>query len=141
MESTWFGTAEDAFFNGDAFDRSRTLQLAEQEYSGRSVASAYYIIGVDVGRKNDLSECIVIRVTPQSYGPALKSVVNIFTLDKAHFEDQAVFIKKLYYRYKAKTIVIDANGAGIGLVDYLVKPQVDRNTGDVLPKIGPQLCE
>lgn len=27
-----------------------------------------------------------------------------------HFEKQAVFIKRLYYQYKAKVVVIDANG-------------------------------
>lgn len=133
--SQWYGTVEDAFFNGDAFDRSRTLQLAEDEATNR-VASAYYVIGVDVGRKNDLTECLIVKVTPQAYGPAVKQLVNLFTVDKAHFEDQAIFIKKLYYKYKAKKVVIDANGAGLGLVDYLVKPQVDKITGDVYPDFG-----
>jgi hypothetical protein len=34
--SRWSGTVEDAFFNGEAFDRSRVLEAAENEYSGRS---------------------------------------------------------------------------------------------------------
>lgn len=52
-----------------------------------------------------------------------------------HFEDQAVKIKKLYYKYKAKVIVIDGNGLGIGLIDYMVKSQVDES-GDVIPDFG-----
>jgi len=35
---------------------------------------------------------------------------NIFTMTDAHFEDQAIKLKKLFFKYKAKTIVIDGNG-------------------------------
>jgi len=45
----------------------------------------------------------------------------MYTLSDVHFEEQCIYIKKLYYKYKAKKIVIDGNGLGIGLVDYLVK--------------------
>ena len=50
-ESRWSGTVEDAFFNGDAFDRNRLLQKPEYEYSGRSNNQSYYILSMDVGRK------------------------------------------------------------------------------------------
>ena len=50
-ESVWTGTAEDAFFNGEVFNRNRILQKPEYEASGRSSAQAYYVISVDVGRK------------------------------------------------------------------------------------------
>jgi hypothetical protein len=63
----------------------------------------------------------VFKVTPQAQGPAIKSLVNIYTFADDHFEDQAIRLKKLYYKYKARTIVIDGNGLGIGLVDYMVK--------------------
>lgn len=53
-----------------------------------------------------------------------------------HFEDQAIFFKKLYYKYKARRLVIDANGVGLGLVDYMVKPQTDPETGEILPDFG-----
>jgi hypothetical protein len=36
MESKWTGTVEDAFFDGEKFDRNRILQKPEYEYSGRS---------------------------------------------------------------------------------------------------------
>lgn len=50
-ESTWSGTVENAFFNGEVFDRNRILNQPEYEYSARSNKQAYYILGVDVGRK------------------------------------------------------------------------------------------
>lgn len=135
-ESKWTGTVENAFFNGEAFDRCRKLNQPEYEFSGRSAAQAYYTIGVDVGRKGCESVAIVIKVTPQSSGPAIKSIVNIYTMSDEHFEDQAIKLKKLYYQYKARALVIDANGLGIGLIDYMIKSQTNRLTGETYPDFG-----
>ena len=135
-ESKWSGTVEDAFFNGNTFDRNRQLQKPEYEYSGRSSTSGYYVLSVDVGRKGCDSVVCVFKVTPQSNGAAIKSLVNIYTFADEHFEDQAIRIKNLFYKYKARRVVIDANGLGIGLVDYMVKSQVDPDTGDFLPDFG-----
>lgn len=135
-ESEWSGDAENAYFSVERFDRHRVLLQPEYEYSGRSNKSAYYVIGVDVGRKGCTTEAVVIKVTPQAQGTSLKSVVNIYTYDEEHFETQAINLKKLFYKYKARKLVIDGNGLGIGLLDYMVKGQVDPETGDFLPDFG-----
>ena len=135
-ESVWSGTTENAFFNGEVFDKHRIIHQPEYEPSTRASNQAYYILSVDVGRKGCDSVICVWKVTPQSAGPAIKSLVNIYTMSDAHFEDQAIKLKKLYYKYKARRIVIDGNGLGIGLVDYMVKPQHDNITGDDFPDFG-----
>ena len=135
-ESKWSGTVEDAFFNGEAFDRNRQLQKPENEHSGRSSAQSFYILSADVGRKGCDTVVCIFKVTPQSMGGAFKSLVNIYTFADEHFEDQAIKLKKLYYKYKAKRLVIDANGLGIGLVDYMVKSQIDPDTNDSYPDFG-----
>lgn len=131
-ESKWSGVVEDAFYNGDAFDRNRILEKPEYEASGRNGAQQFYVISVDVGRKGCQSVACVIKVNPQPMGAAIKNLVNIYAYDDMHFEDQAKELKKLYYKYKAKRIVIDGNGLGIGLMDYMVKQQTDQ-FGDVYP--------
>ena len=135
-ESKWSGTAENAFFNGETFDTHRILKQPEYEHSGRSSLHSYYVLSVDVGRKGCDSVVCVWKVTPQSMGPAIKSLVNIYTISDAHFEDQAKKLKRLYYKYKARRLVIDANGLGIGLIDYMVKPQNDDITGEHFPDFG-----
>ena len=135
-ESKWSGTAENAFFNGETFDNHRILKQPEYEHSGRSSVHSYYVLSVDVGRKGCDSVVCVWKVTPQSMGPAIKSLVNIYTISDAHFEDQAKKLKTLYYKYKARRLVIDANGLGIGLVDYMVKPQDNLETGEHFPDFG-----
>ena len=135
-ESIWSGTAEDAFFDPETFDRHRVLQKPEYEASGRSNKMAYYIIAVDVGRKGCQSAAIVFKVTPQPQGTSIKSVVNIDAWEDEHFESQAIRIKELFYKYHARRLVIDGNGLGIGLIDYMIKPQIVPTTGDILPDFG-----
>ena len=134
--SKWSGDVENAFFSSQSFDKCRILLQAEHEYSGRTSKSAYYIIGVDVGRFKCTTEAMVFKVTPQPQGASLKSLVNIYTYEAEHFEEQAINIKKLFYKYKARAVAIDANGVGAGLVDFMVLSQTDPETNDTLPPFG-----
>ena len=135
-ESKWSGTVEDAFFNAEVFDRNRILNQPEYEASGRSSKLAYYVLAVDVGRKGCDSVVCVFKVTPQAQGVSTKTLVNIYTFNDEHFEDQAIKLKRLFYKYGAQRLVIDGNGMGIGLVDYMVKAQTDPETSEIFPDFG-----
>ena len=134
--SVWAGDAENAFFSTEKFDKHRVLNQPEYEFSGRSTKNTYYVLGVDVGRIGCTTEVCVFKVSPQAQGASLKSLVNLYTFDAEHFEDQAINIKRLFYKYKAQIVAIDGNGLGVGLVDYMVKSQIDPETGEVLPPFG-----
>lgn len=57
-ESQWSGTVEDAFFNGDVFDRNRELAKAEYE-AGAKNGNSFYILSADVGRRGcDTVVCV-----------------------------------------------------------------------------------
>ena len=135
-ESVWSGTVEDAFFSSEIFDRNRILKQPEYEASGRASKSSFYVLSMDVGRKHDASVVCVFKVTPQAQGSSLKQLVNIYTFDDEHFEDQAIKVKKLFYKYNARRLVVDGNGPGVGFIDYLVKPQIDPDTNEIFPDFG-----
>ena len=135
-ESEWSGDAENAFFSAEKFDKHRQLLQPEYEFSGRSSKSAYYVLGVDVGRFKCTTEVCIFKVTPQVQGAALKTLVNLYSYEAEDFEQQAIHIKKLFYKYKARVVVVDANGLGAGLVDFMTKAQVDPETGDELLPFG-----
>lgn len=134
--SIWSGDAENAYFNSEVFDKHRQLLQPEHEYSGRSSKNAFYVLGVDVGRTGCTTEVNVIKCTPQPQGASLKSIVNLYSYEAEDFEEQAIKIKKLYYKYKARICSIDANGLGIGFIDFMTKAQIDPETGDELPPFG-----
>ena len=134
--SIWSGDAENAFFSAESFDKHRNLLQPQYEYSGRSSKSAFYVIGVDVGRIKCTTEAVVFKVTPQPQGAALKSLVNIYSYEAEDFEQQSINLKKLFYKYKARILAVDANGLGVGLIDFMTKAQIDPQTGDELPPFG-----
>ena len=135
--SIWSGDVDNAFFSAEKFDKWRILRQPQNQYSGRSSKSAYYILGVDVGRIGCTTEIMVFKVTPQPQGSAIKTLVNLYTFDAQHFEEQAINIKKIFYKYKARKVAIDTNGLGIGLLDFMVKSQETRD-GEYLPAFGIQ---
>lgn len=134
--SVWSGDAENAYFSSEVFDKHRQLLQPEYEHSGRSSKNAYYLLGIDVGRIGCTTEVCVFKVTPQPQGAAIKSLVNIYTYDAEDFEQQAIKVKKLFYKYKCRIAAIDANGLGVGFIDFMTKAQIDPETGDELPPFG-----
>ena len=135
-ESEWSGDAENAFFSAEKFDKHRQLLQPEYEYSGRTSKNGYYVLGVDVGRFKCTTEVCIFKVTPQAQGAALKSLVNLYSYEAEDFEAQAIKIKRLFYKYKARIAAIDANGLGAGLIDFMTKGQEDPETGEYLPPFG-----
>lgn len=133
--SVWSGDIDNAFYSAEKIDKYRVLRQPEGDYSGRSSKSAYYVVGVDVGRIGCTTEAIIFKVTPQPQGTAIKSVVNLYTYEAEHFEQQAINIKKLYFQYKARKVALDTNGLGVGLLDFMVKAQ-QTDDGQYLPPFG-----
>lgn len=135
-ESRWIGAVEGAFFDSNKFDKHRVLQLAETEANGRNNADSYYVLGVDVGRIGCTTEVVVMKVAPAPTGLPTKQIVNIYSFEEEHFGLQAIKIKCLFKRFNCRMAVIDANGLGIGLVDFLVQDQEDPDTGEILYNLG-----
>lgn len=135
-ESIWAGTSAEAFFNGDLYDRLRVLNDPEFAKSGRGNGQHYYVFGVDVGRNGCQTVITVIKVNPQPNGVGIKSIVNMITIDSEHFGVQALELKRQYMNYLPKYVAVDANGLGKGLMDYLVMPSEDKNTGESFPAFG-----
>ena len=95
-------------------------------------AKGYYLMGVDVGRFGCTTEACIFKITPAPSGVPLKQLVNIYTFEAEHFGLQAIELKKLFNQYKCRAAVIDGNGLGAGLVDFLVTDQIDPDTDEIL---------
>lgn len=97
-----------------------------------------YIISVDVARSssssnNQSSICILKITRKKSQAIQNVSVVNIINYpSNKSFEELAIEIKKIKIKFDAKMIVIDTNGVGKGLLDYMGKEQFDSLTNDSL---------
>lgn len=134
--SIWAGNIEGAFFNSSKFDQCRILNIAETKYNKGISSKGYYALGIDVGRIGCSTEVVVIKVTPAPTGVAVKQIVNIYTFEEDHFGLQAIKIKRLFNQYKCNIAVVDGNGLGVGLVDFLVEDQIDPDTDETLYNWG-----
>lgn len=135
-ESIWTGAAEDSFFDSDTFDKYRVVQNAESKNSLRAGDRTYYVVSVDVGRLNDLTIVSVIKVAPQANGAPIKTLVTIIPIVAEHFEVQSIKVKQICENFNAAKLIIDGNGLGVGLLDYLVKPNIDVESGVEYPPFG-----
>ena len=131
--SKWSGSVEGGFYDSDLFDRQRVLENPEMARDYNTPEGTYYVMTVDVGRLNDLSEVIVIKVVPEKNGVPKKEILWLESYESMHFKKQAISIKKLFNKFLPEVVTIDANSIGSGLVDYLIDTQVDPTTGEHLP--------
>ena len=119
-------------------DKLKELQtLARPEMKGAKEGE--YYIGVDVARSaktsNNASAIVVIRVRRDAKERVRElQAVNVVKLPNGlNFKQQTVICKQMCALYNAKAIVIDINGLGKGLLDYML----DRNILDDGTELEP----
>lgn len=126
-ESIWTGSSDNSLVQVESLIKCRVLTKPEVKATDKE---AEYILAYDVARaegKNRAScALVVIKIIPRNDGTYSKHLVNIFSFEGTHFIEQARFLKKKVNEYKARMLVIDANGVGKGLVDQLVL-EMDEN--------------
>lgn len=135
-EQEWVGCSDGALVNINRLLNCRCLTVANN--ASLNDNEEYYI-GVDVARSqktsNNQSSAVVGRVIRNSDKSRIISIdiVNIIKIPNIlNFTAQAVRVKQINKRYKAKMIIVDGNGLGSGLVDELLKESIDPITGENL---------
>lgn len=128
-ESIYTGSSSDSLVSDEKLNKCRTLGIAEWEHCGDE--NVDYVLSYDVSRnegdENALSALSVIKSTPKNNGDYIKELVNIFSMEGQHDTWQAKFLKQKVKEFKARVLVIDANGIGSGVVDQLVLDLDDGN--------------
>jgi ribonucleoside-diphosphate reductase alpha chain len=133
-ESRWVGSTDNCLVDIDKLMELRVLPKAELKSDGKSE----YYIGVDVARSTKTSNnqtSISIGKVKRDKNDRVKYIqlVNLINLPNGmNFTGQAIIIKKLKNTFKAKKVILDGNGLGVGLVDELLKLHIDPITGDEL---------
>ena len=135
-EQEWVGCSDGALVNINRLMNCRCLTVANN--ASLNDSEEYYI-GVDVARSqktsNNQSSAVVGRVMRNSDKSRIISIdiVNIIKIPNIlNFTAQAVRVKQIQKRYKAKMVIVDGNGLGSGLVDELLKESIDPITGENL---------
>lgn len=128
-KSEWSGSYEGSFLDPSVVELSRVLKKAEDKADIPKKIPFYYIFSLDFGRYDCTTEITVIKVYPKENSESVKKIVNIYSLSSENTTFQAVTLHELYEKFHPETVVIDANGNGMSLLDVLVLPFTDPRTG------------
>lgn len=134
--SIYTGGSSESWFNYNRMIKYRTIVNAERKFTKKLVNSndVFYLLSVDVGRLSAQTVICIFKVIIQK-DFFLKKLVNIQVLENIHFEQQAISIKKLIEQFGVRELVIDGTGLGVGLVDFMVRQNIDES-GNYYPPIG-----
>lgn len=121
--SVWTGGSEDSYYSYTQISKCRNLIRPEFEAEKGFDKKGFYICAVDVARfDGDQTVSMVFKVYTE--GERYKiHLVNIKLLNGTHFKDQAAMLKQLDNAFNFKAIVMDINGNGAGLADYMIDEQ------------------
>lgn len=120
--SVWSGGSEDSYYSYELISQCR--KLVRPEFKPEiNFKDGFYVMAVDVARfEGDQTVALIFKVytTGERYKIHL---VNIKLMNSTHFKDQAIYIKQMDNLFDFKAIVMDINGNGAGLADYLIDEQ------------------
>lgn len=137
--SVWSGSVDGAFFIAEQFNIDRDIVNAEKHRDERVGKDSFYVMGVDVGRLGCATEIVILKCTKRHDLKNYvldKKLVAMYTFEEEHFGLQAIQIKRIFNSFKCAAAVVDGNGLGAGLVDFLVTDQIDPDTGEMLYNMG-----
>ena len=131
--SRWAGGSEESYYSYDLIDKRRKILRPEFEPEHRS--DVFYTLGVDVGRFSDETVLEIFK-TYTSGERFVTHLVNIIIMPGIgrHFQDQSIKIKQLDSIFNFRGIVVDINGPGAGIADFLIIEQ--EKDGDYYPAYG-----
>lgn len=139
--SIWTGGSSDSWLNYDTLSKRRVIVNTELKRKDNPQKLGYnheqfYILSIDVARLCAETTICVFKVLPNING-FIKKLVNIEVLpEKLHFEHQAARIKEMIEVYQPREVVIDGNGLGVGLMDYMIQYSKHDVSGMVYPPYG-----
>ena len=120
--SVWSGGSEDSYYSYELISQCR--KLVRPEFKPEvNFKDGFYVMAVDVARfEGDQTVALIFKVytTGERYKIHL---VNIKLMNSTHFKNQAIYIKQMDNLFNFKAIVMDINGNGAGLADYLIDEQ------------------
>ena len=120
--SVWSGGSEDSYYSYELISQCRKLVRPEFKREA-GFTDGFYVMAIDVARfECDQTVAMIFKV----YTPGERyriHLVNIKLMNSTHYKDQAVYIKQMDNLFDFKAIVIDINGTGAGLADYMIDEQ------------------
>lgn len=144
MECLWFGDTDGSLFKFDELTARRRLRKAFPPLSfcndkitiPKLTATGKRILSIDVAlmqstkkKKNDASAIFIndlIQVNDTAYQ---SNFVYGETFEGLKTDELGIIVMKYFYEYQCTDLVLDTNGVGLGVYDFITKDQVCQENG------------
>lgn len=144
MECLWFGDTDGSLFKFDELTARRRLRKAFPPLSfcndkitiPKLTATGKRILSIDVAlmqstkkKKNDASAIFIndlIQVNDTAYQ---SNFVYGETFEGLKTDELGIIVMKYFYEYQCTDLVLDTNGIGLGVYDFITKDQICQENG------------
>lgn len=144
MECLWFGDTDGSLFKFDELTSRRRIKKClfplsfydEKTTIPKLTATGKRILSIDVAlmqstkkKKNDASAIFIndlIQVNDTSYQ---SNFVYGETFEGLKTDELGMIIMKYFYEYQCTDLVLDTNGIGLGVYDFIIKDQICQENG------------
>jgi hypothetical protein len=144
MECLWFGDTDGSLFKFDELTARRRLRKAFPPLSfcndkitiPKLTTTGKRILSIDVAlmqstkkKKNDASAIFIndlIQVNDTAYQ---SNFVYGETFEGLKTDELGMIVMKYFYEYQCTDLVLDTNGIGLGVYDFITKDQVCQENG------------
>ena len=144
MECLWFGDTDGSLFKFDELTSRRRLRKALPPLSfcndkitvPKLTTTGKRILSIDVAlmqstkkKKNDASAIFIndlIQVNDTAYQ---SNFVYGETFEGLKTDELGMIVMKYFYEYQCTDLVLDTNGIGLGVYDFITKDQISQENG------------
>ena len=144
MGAEWFGDTDGAFFKFDDISprrkirnsfypleiyRNHKIKIPELVTNERRILSVDVALLASKKHNNDAAALIINSAIPTDKNDYISNIVYIETHEGMTTDELGILTMRLFYQFKCTDLVLDTNGQGIGVYDFIIKPQYDADYG------------
>ncbi len=144
MECLWFGDTDGSLFKYDEFVKCRKyknafmpLKFYNDKVKVPPLANAEKrILSLDVAlmasskkKKNDAAAFFINSAIQSDKTSYQSNLVYAETFEGLTTDELGIIAMRYFYQYKCTDFVLDTNGIGLGVYDFIIKDQYDSETG------------
>ena len=145
MECLWFGDIDGGLFKYDDIEKRRKLKNGffplkfynEKITVPKLADTEERILSVDIAlmasskkKKNDASAIFINSAIQSEAGNYTSNFVYAESFEGLTTDELGLIVMRYFYKYKCTQLVVDTNGVGLGVYDFIIKDQYDPETGD-----------
>ena len=145
MGALFYGDSDGAFFRYDDISKHRKIKnayysLDMYDKRGVNVPELAYgekrIMSVDVAlmatkkHANDATAIVINVAIPNNNNSYTSNIVYIETFEGLKTDELGIIVMRYFYKYKCTDLVLDCQGNGLGVYDFITREQYDTATGE-----------